>query len=450
MKYSTALSPSDEATPAPTLLANWMDGYAIVEVGDRWWARARWRDTHKLWFCESYEPGRGPVNAEHLHSEQDARAWCEEQAGTEAPPQPLPSHPEVLDGSHLGRHGLKKKLGKLIAALAEYSVTVHRDHSRKPIVEGPGFYVCRVVPAKGVKPGAIEKAKDAVKLRLGLEADQNIRAYVDRGAVVLEIPKLDHERYIVDAERLWARTDWPADELYAPIGEDVTGDIVGLSFSSASSPHLLLGGTTGSGKSVALETILLGLARSREPSELTLRLVDPKGTELVALEALSHVAGRSGIDAYDTKQILETAIAEMQDRYRLFRSARVRSLSEYNRRTRASLPWEVIVLDEYADLTADHEDRKALEPLVQRLAQKARAAGIHLIVCTQKPSAKVLSTTIRSNLPAQLALRVKTWQDSQVILDCNGAEALAGKGDALLNTAAGLVRLQCAIHRGGA
>jgi DNA phosphorothioation-dependent restriction protein DptH len=130
----------------------------------------------------------------------------------------------------------------------------------------------------------------------------------------------------------------------------------------------------------------------------------------------------------------------------VFREKRVRNLPEFNAvaAPEERLPWWMLVLDEYADLTSDKEDRKEIEARLQRVCQKARASGIHVIVATQKPSQEVISTTIRSNLPAQLALRVKTASDSRVIMDEGGAESLAGKGDAFLKTARGLVRLQCA------
>ena len=134
-------------------------------------------------------------------------------------------------------------------------------------------------------------------------------------------------------------------------------------------------------------------------------------------------------------------------RYALMKQRRCRSLPDYNAVVDASdkLPWRIIVLDEYADLTSDPDDKKEIEALLQRLAQKARAAGVHVVVATQRPTADVISTTIRSNLPAQLALRVRSGTESRVILGEAGAESLAGKGDAFLRTASGMTRVQCAM-----
>jgi len=175
-------------------------------------------------------------------------------------------------------------------------------------------------------------------------------------------------------------------------------------------------------------------------------LVDPKGTELIDFEDDPHTDGPNGFDAADAVAILEQAVLEMESRYALMRPVRARSLPDYNAIVgpQDRKPWVVVVLDEYADLTSDPDDKSQIEALLRRLTQKARAAGIHVIAATQRPSADVVSTTIRSNLPAQLALRVKTATDSRIILDEAGAETLAGQGDAFLRTARGLQRLQVA------
>ena len=148
----------------------------------------------------------------------------------------------------------------------------------------------------------------------------------------------------------------------------------------------------------------------------------------------------------DAISILKRAVSEMQLRYERLRDARVRTIAEFNAKCVASekLPWWVIVLDEYQDLTADVENKKLIEAHLKRLAAKARAAGIHLIIATQKPSGDVISTNLRSNLPAQIALRVRSQIESRVIMDESGAELLNGRGDAYFKSAKGLIRVQCA------
>jgi hypothetical protein len=334
--------------------------------------------------------------------------------------------------------------GKLLGRLDQLKVDVTRPSS-EPWQQGPGFCLYRVIPMPGVTVDRITGKMDDIKLALGLPAELNIRTYVDRGAVVIEVPKEDNDRYYVPAASLWARSKDDPDSLSVPIGEDIQGDVVELDFSSSETPHLLIAGQTGAGKSVALETILEGACRRKTAEELRLHLVDPKGTELTQFEGRAHTEGTIGWQPEDAIEMLQLGIVEMERRYGIFKTAKVRSLPDYNCGVDASdrLPWWMIVLDEYADLTSDPDDRRSIELALKRIAQKGRAAGIHLIVATQKPSAEVISTVIRSNLPAQIALRVKSATDSRIILEEAGAESLAGKGDAFFRTAKGLRRVQC-------
>ncbi|TNE90352.1 MAG: hypothetical protein EP330_08530 [Deltaproteobacteria bacterium] len=323
----------------------------------------------------------------------------------------------------------------------------------EPAVEGPGFYVFRVGLESGQRPASVYKLGEELKYGLGLDAGHEPRSFADRGAVVIEVPKRSDERYYVDAAQLWAITEWPEGRLYAPLGADVRDEVVGIEFSSSRSPHLLIGGMTGGGKSVALETLLWGLAQHYPPEELELWLVDPKGNEFVQFEQLPHVRQPIGMDADDAIEMLEEAVEEMDRRYRLMKDAsrarrsRVADLAGYNQLVGKGerFAWIVVVLDEFADLTAEKESRKTIELLLQRLAQKARACGIHCVVATQKPSAEVISTTTRSNLGAQLALRVRSAVDSRVIMETTGAESLAGNGDGFLRLSGEEpIRLQCA------
>ncbi|MBM7505915.1 FtsK/SpoIIIE domain-containing protein [Agromyces aurantiacus] len=351
----------------------------------------------------------------------------------------------VAQAGGLGESELRRRYNKVLGVFGLHNVQVGPPETGSPWQEGPGFYVLRFVPKPGVAVDKVVNRRDEIFLALGLPAGYSVRTKNDRGAVVFEIPKFEGEKYGIPAAALWEASPIEHDELKAPIGADISGNPVEISFSSPDSPHLLVAGTTGSGKSVALDTILKGLIRY-DVDSVRLQLVDPKGTELVDFEDDPHVDGPIGIDADDAKQILEAAVQEMENRYRAMKTVRARKLVELNARVDAShrKPWIIIVLDEYADLTSDPDDKRAIEDLLRRLTQKARAAGIHVIAATQRPSADVISTTIRSNFPAQLALRVKTATDSRIVLDETGAESLAGQGDALLHTAQGTVRIQVA------
>ncbi|WP_329097564.1 FtsK/SpoIIIE domain-containing protein [Actinomadura citrea] len=344
----------------------------------------------------------------------------------------------------LSEEELRLRYNKVVDVFARHRVAVTAPEVDK-WQEGPGFYIFRFIPSPGVTVEKLTNRRDEIFLALTLPSGFSIRTRSDRGSVLFEVPKIDDEKYGVDAKALWRQCPADPENLIAPLGADIEGNPVTIDLSSADSPHLLVAGTTGSGKSVALDTILKGLARY-DKSALRLRLVDPKGTELVDFEDDPHLDGVIGMDAADAIEILEETVEEMAVRYKDMKATRTRKLVEYNAKVDKAdrKPWIVIVLDEYADLTSDPEEKKKIEALLKRLTQKARAAGIHVIAATQRPSADVISTTIRSNFPAQLALRVKTSTDSRIILDETGAEALAGQGDAMLHTAKGTIRIQVA------
>lgn len=344
----------------------------------------------------------------------------------------------------LGEDELRYRYNKVVDVFARHKVGVIAPETGR-WQEGPGFYVLRFIPEPGVTVDKLTNRRDEIFLALALPSGFSIRTRSDRGSVLFEIPKVDDEKYGVDAKVLWAQCPIDEESLVAPLGADIEGNPVSIDLSSADSPHLLVAGTTGSGKSVALETILKGLVRYDEDT-LRLRLVDPKGTELVDFEDDPHLDGVIGMDAADAINTLEEAVEEMAVRYRDMKAVRARELVEYNASAGVAdrKPWIVIVLDEYADLTSDPDEKRQIEALLKRLTQKARAAGIHVITATQRPSADVISTTIRSNFPAQLALRVKSATESRIIIDETGAEALAGQGDAFLHTAKGTVRVQVA------
>lgn len=360
----------------------------------------------------------------------------------------------------IGAEGLERRYQLVLNLFSEFKISVERPKDYSPM-EGPAFYEVRLVPGRGVKSERLLSQARELKLRLELPEHLEVRGFVDRGTVVFQIPKDGADRYYVDTDTLWAHAHHPESSttsLRTPVGEDAGGEPVFLDLSDSDSPHLLIGGTTGSGKSVALESILEGFCAAHPPERLRLFLVDPKGTELIGFEDRPHMEGQLGVDGEDAIEILDAAVSEMERRYKLFKSmkkergARIHKLVDYNELVgpEAALPWHLIVLDEYADLTSDKDERQRLEPLLQRITQKARASGIHVIVATQKPSAEVLSTAIRSNLPAQLALRVKTASDSRIVMDETGAETLAGKGDAFLKTQKGVVRVQTAQYTGPA
>ncbi|MEE2707978.1 MAG: DNA translocase FtsK [Gemmatimonadota bacterium] len=313
-------------------------------------------------------------------------------------------------------------------------------------VEGPASVLYRVKPDEGVDPKKLQNLSDSLKLVLKLEAEQNLMFRIDRGFVTIDVPKSEEDRYFVTARELWSKWMPPGNALSVPLGLDTQGNAIDINFSSSDSPHLLIAGTTGSGKSEALNTILGGLVRHYMPEQLRLMLVDPKGTELMEYESSPYLEGKIGWSDSDANSLLINAFNEMQRRYEIFVESGARNIQDYNSAARPvrRLPWWLVVLDEYADLTADRDMKREIEGSLGRLAQKARAAGIHIVIATQKPSGDVISTNLRSNLPAQLALRVKSGIESRVVMDETGAESLNGKGDAFLKCLGRITRIQCA------
>lgn len=342
---------------------------------------------------------------------------------------------------------LRRMYDEVLGCFADHNVNISSAPPEdEPFIEGPASILFKVRAGTGVDPKKLFEKAQALKLHLELDQEQNVSFDIDKGFVTIDVPKRPEHRYFVNATDMWKRWTPQKDMLSVPIGEDRFGELVSINFSSPNSPHLLVAGTTGSGKSEALNTILFGLVRHFSPSELKLLLVDPKGTELVTFDKCAYLQGDIGWDDTDAIELLKLAVEEMQRRYTLFRANGKKSLAEFNNGSSAGekLPWWLIVLDEYADLTHDPQAKKEIEQELKRLAQKARAAGIHVIIATQKPSAEVISTNLRSNLPAQLALRVKSGTESRVVLDEAGAENLNGKGDALLKSDGKLRRVQCA------
>lgn len=360
---------------------------------------------------------------------------------------PLPSVRVPIVRKKLSVQSLEKRYAALLAALSEFNVKVERPRGEAPYREGPAFIEFSVFPSYGVSVSRIESQLQNLKLRLKLSSEAEIGSSTHKGNIILTVPKDDEERYFVDAEDLWARWKRPSTGFKIPLGEDASGDIVELDLANSNSPHLLIAGVTGSGKSEALLAILHGAARFYPPEELRFRLIDPKQTELTTLAGLPHTQGEIGVFGEDAIAMLEEAVEEMEHRYLVFREAgqNIRSIAEYQKASGQMARW-LIVLDEYADLTSDDSERKQIEKCLQRLSQKARAAGIHVIVSTQKPVVQVINTVVKGNLPGKIALRVNTATESRVILDESGAEKLAGKGDALIRAGNGFVRTQFARY----
>jgi S-DNA-T family DNA segregation ATPase FtsK/SpoIIIE len=214
------------------------------------------------------------------------------------------------------------------------------------------------------------------------------------------------------------------------LGEDIYGNYVFQDL--AKMPHLLVAGQTGSGKSVFLNTFISTLLMAKKPEELELYIVDPKKVEFVQYENVPHVKGIA-VNTTDAREMLTELVEEMDTRYEAFREKRVKKLSEYNAKTKHKLPMKVMLVDEFSDLmlSGGPKQKEAIQDKIVRIAQMGRAAGIHLVLATQKPTSETMTSRIKANMPARIAFSVTSWRESQVILDMSGAEALIGQGDML-------------------
>ena len=232
-----------------------------------------------------------------------------------------------------------------------------------------------------------------------------------------------------------------------PIGLGVDGTVTWADLTSPLMTSILIAGTTGSGKSIFLRSAVINMALQASPEEVTFTLIDPKRVTFTDLAELPHLRTPVIVDLEPAMACLATLVEEMEERYRLFESKSVMDISQYNI-GRKPLPHHVVLIDEYADLMIDKESKKDAEIYIQRLSQKGRAAGFHLLLATQRPDAGVVTPLIKANLQLKIALKVTTASNSQIILDESGAERLMGNGDMLVGGAISLIRLQGAIPTG--
>lgn len=291
-----------------------------------------------------------------------------------------------------------------------------------------------------VRATDVMSAQREIGIALGV-GDAGVRLYADPtapGCIAVEVPRSSREG-VSFREAVAAPEFREAAKKYAlPIclGRDVRGRVVTADLAAA--PHILGAGTTGSGKSVAINALICSLLTCRTPEQVRLFILDPKQVDFVGYSGLPHLAAPILVEADHGVAVLDWLVQEMERRYTLLRGCGVNNIAKLP--PDKALPRIVFVADEFADLLMAAESaggkegkeaRAALERSIARIAQKARAAGIHLILATQRPSADIVTGLIKSNIPSRLALRVNDVRNSQIILDQPGAEALAGKGDAL-------------------
>ena len=322
---------------------------------------------------------------------------------------------------------------------------------------GPTVTLYEIVPAPGVRISKIKNLEDDIALSLSALGIRIIAPIPGRGTIGIEVPNSDPD--VVSMRSLIASDKFQKSDGALPIAIGKTISNETYVFDLAKMPHLLMAGATGQGKSVGLNAMLVSMLYRKHPSQLKFVLVDPKKVELtlfnhIERHYLAKLPGEEDAIITDTTKVVATLnslCVEMDQRYDLLKDAQCRNIKEYNKkfvRRRLNpeeghryLPYIVLIVDEFADLimTAGKE----VETPIARLAQLARAIGIHLIIATQRPSVNIITGTIKANFPARIAFRVTSKIDSRTILDAGGADQLIGRGDMLMSTGNDLIRLQC-------
>lgn len=357
------------------------------------------------------------------------------------------------NGPQISKEELEENKNRIIETLNHYKIEIAKIKA----TIGPTVTLYEIVPAPGVRISKIKSLEDDIALSLAALGIRIIAPIPGKGTIGIEVPNSRPD--VVSMRSLIASDKFQNADMELPLvlGKTIANDIFVTDLTKM--PHLLMAGATGQGKSVGLNAILVSLLYRKHPSQVKFVLVDPKKVELTLFNKIErHFLAKLPDEAEaiitDTSKAVKTLnslCVEMDERYGLLKTAECRTIKEYNAKFISRklnpnnghrfLPYIVLVVDEFADLimTAGRE----VETPIARLAQLARAIGIHLIIATQRPSVNIITGTIKANFPARIAFRVTSKIDSRTILDAGGADQLIGRGDMLLSTGNDLIRLQC-------
>jgi len=355
----------------------------------------------------------------------------------------------------INKEELERNKNRIVEVLGHYKIEI----SKIKATVGPTVTLYEIVPAPGIRISKIKNLSDDIALSLAAHGIRIIAPIPGKGTIGIEVPNANPDmvamRTVIASEK-FQNSDM---ELPIVLGKTISNET--YIFDLAKAPHLLMAGATGQGKSVGLNAILISILYKKHPSQVKFVMVDPKKVELtlynkIERHFLAKLPDTDEAIITDTTKVVNTMNSlciEMDQRYELLKNAKVRNLKEYNAKFISRklnpenghkyLPYIVVVIDEFADLimTAGKE----IEHPIARLAQLARAIGIHLIVATQRPSVNVITGMIKANFPARVAFKVSSGIDSKTILDSTGADQLIGRGDMLISFGNELTRLQCAF-----
>ncbi|MEZ5082061.1 MAG: DNA translocase FtsK [Bacteroidales bacterium] len=350
---------------------------------------------------------------------------------------------------------LERNKNRIVETLDNYSIQIQKIKA----TIGPTVTLYEIIPAPGIRISKIKNLEDDIALSLAAFGIRIIAPIPGKGTIGIEVPNQNPD--IVSMRSVLSSDKFQHTKYELPFGMGKTISNESFVADLTKMPHLLMAGATGQGKSVGLNAIISSLLYRKHPAELKFVMVDPKKVELtlyskIERHFLAKLPDSEEAIITDTRKVVRTLNSlgiEMDNRYELLKDAQVRNIKEYNVKFKNRklnplhghrfLPYIVLVIDEFADLimTAGKE----IEVPITRLAQLARAVGIHLIIATQRPSVNIITGSIKANFPARVAFRVISKIDSRTILDTGGADQLIGRGDMLLSTGNDLLRLQCAF-----
>ncbi|MFC2137316.1 DNA translocase FtsK 4TM domain-containing protein [Bacteroidota bacterium] len=358
------------------------------------------------------------------------------------------------DEASVSKEELFENKNKIVETLSHYKIEITKIKA----TIGPTVTLYEIVPAPGIRISKIKNLEDDIALSLAALGIRIIAPIPGKGTIGIEVPNQNPE--IVSMKSILGSEKFQESkyDLTIGIGKTISNDV--YVFDLAKMPHLLVAGATGQGKSVGLNAILSSLLYRKHPAQIKFVLIDPKKVELtlyskIEKHFLAKLPDTEEAIITDTQKVIHTLNSlciEMDQRYDLLKIAHVRNLKEYNAKFikrqlnpengHRYLPYIILVIDEFADLimTAGRE----VEMPLARLAQLARAIGIHLIIATQRPTTNIITGVIKANFPARIAFRVTSMIDSRTILDSPGANQLIGRGDMLISQGSDLIRVQCA------
>jgi DNA segregation ATPase FtsK/SpoIIIE, S-DNA-T family len=370
------------------------------------------------------------------------------------PPVSLLEHYKSADTS-VSKEELINNKNKIVETLGNYKIQIDKITA----TIGPTVTLYEIVPAPGIRISKIKNLEDDIALSLSALGIRIIAPIPGRGTIGIEVPNQNPEVVSMRSVISSVKFQEARYELPIVLGKTISNETYVVDLTRM--PHLLIAGATGQGKSVGLNAILTSLLYKKHPAQLKFVLIDPKKVELTVYSKierhyLAKLPDTEEAIITDTQKVIHTLQSltiEMDERYNLLKEAHVRNIKEYNGKFIARrlnpekghryLPYIVVIIDEFADLimTAGRE----IETPLARLAQLARAIGIHLVIATQRPTTNIITGVIKANFPSRIAFRVTSMMDSRTILDTPGANQLIGRGDMLITAGSDMIRLQCAF-----